>query len=102
MIPRIIHQSWKIEQVPERWIVCNALFASVPRHPFWEHLFPFLMTSSNEGNVLEASGPFVLTRACNSYPRPEEITILPSGLLYPLDHYLQPTGAIAGGDAANG
>lgn len=81
-------------------IVCNALFASVPRHPFWQHLFPLLLASKDEGNVLEASGPFVLTRACDTYPRPQEVTILPSVLFYPIDHFLQPTIEAAKGDAA--
>ena len=74
-------------------IVCNALFASVPGHPFWKHLFPFLFASRDEGNVLEASGPFVLTRAYESYAGPAPVTILPSDVLYPLDHFLQPAAA---------
>jgi mannosyltransferase OCH1-like enzyme len=72
-------------------VVCNALFASVPGHPFWPHLFQLLATSKNEGNVLECAGPFALTRACDSYPSPQDITILPSNVLYPLDNYLRPT-----------
>ena len=83
-------------------IVCNAFFASVPQHPFWKHLFPMAIANRDEGNVLEASGPFLLTRACDSYPCPQELTILPSEVLYPLDHFLQPTGHSAEGDAANG
>ena len=71
-------------------VVCNALFASVPRHPFWRHLFQLLMASKDEGNVLECTGPFALTRACDSYPLPQGITILPSDVLYPLDNYLRP------------
>ncbi len=82
-------------------IVCNALFASVPGHPFWRHLWPLLMASRDEGNVLEASGPFVLTRACNSYARPDDLTILPSWMLYPLDHFLQPAKPGGGGGGSN-
>lgn len=85
-----------------RRIVGNALFASVPRHPFWEHLFPMLMAARDESNVLEASGPFVLTRAYDSYPRPQEITILPATLFYPLDHFLKPTAEYAASDAGGG
>lgn len=70
-------------------IVCNALFASVPRHKFWDHLLPMMVASRDEGNVLEATGPFVLTRAIDSYPHPQEITTLPSEVFYPLDHFLQ-------------
>jgi mannosyltransferase OCH1-like enzyme len=81
-------------------IVGNALFASVPRQPFWNHLFPMLIASRNEDNVLEASGPFLLSRACETYPCQQEITILPSELFYPLDHFLRPTGESAKGDGA--
>lgn len=70
-------------------IVCNAVFAAVPHHPFWRHFFPMLIASKDEANVLEAAGPYVLTRACDSYREPERMTILSSDVLYPLDHYLQ-------------
>jgi mannosyltransferase OCH1-like enzyme len=79
-------------------IVCNALFASVPSHPFWRHLLPLLVASKDEGNVLECTGPFALTRACDSYPCPQDITILPSDVLYPLDNYLRPATGRAGGE----
>jgi mannosyltransferase OCH1-like enzyme len=71
-------------------VVCNAIFAAVPRHPFWQHLFPMLIASRGESNVLEAAGPYVLTRACDSYRHPEQMTILPSDVLYPLDRLVQP------------
>jgi mannosyltransferase OCH1-like enzyme len=77
-------------------IVCNAVFASIPRHPFWEHLFPLLMASRDEGNVLEVAGPFVLTRACDTFSRPQDMTILPSEIFYPLDHFLQKADTDAG------
>jgi mannosyltransferase OCH1-like enzyme len=79
-------------------IVCNALFASAPNHPFWRHLLPLLAASKDEGNVLDCTGPFVLTRACDSYPSPQDITILPSDVLYPLDNYLQPATGSTGGE----
>ena len=72
-------------------ILCNAMFASVPRHPFWEHLFPMLVAARDQTNVLECAGPFVVTRAYDSYPRPQEISILPAHVFYPIDHHLQPT-----------
>jgi mannosyltransferase OCH1-like enzyme len=71
-------------------IVCNAFFAAVPRHPFWRHLFPFLMDTGNENNALDAAGPFILTRACDAYPG-ADVTVLPPRVIYPIDHYLQPT-----------
>jgi mannosyltransferase OCH1-like enzyme len=70
-------------------VVCNAVFASVPRHAFWQHLFPMLIASKDESNVLEAAGPYVLTRACDSYRRPEQVTILSPDVLYPVDRLRQ-------------
>jgi mannosyltransferase OCH1-like enzyme len=71
-------------------VVCNAVFASVPHHPFWQYLFPMLIASKDASNVLEAAGPYVLTRACDSYRHPEQMTILSSDVFYPVDHYLEP------------
>ncbi|MBL6750789.1 MAG: cell surface protein [Nevskia sp.] len=65
-------------------IVCNAFMASVPGHPFWSHLLVRLAQVRHEKNVLDATGPFLLTRACADWPSP--ITCLPAELLYPLDN----------------
>lgn len=66
-------------------IVCNAWMASQPEHPFWDHLLPMLRSTSAETNVLDATGPFLLTRAADSYARAEDIRFLPAEFLYPLD-----------------
>ena len=70
-------------------IVCNALFASEARHPFWDHLFAMLPGARGEENILDATGPFLLTRACDSYEKPETISLVPARLLYPIDNYGQ-------------
>ena len=49
-----------------------------------------LIASKDESNVLEAAGPYVLTRAFDSYRHPEQMTILSSDVLYPLDRLPQP------------
>src|SRR4029079_18763136 len=61
-------------------------------HPFWRHLFPLVKANKDEGNVLEAAGPFVITRAFDSYPHQDEVAVLPSRVFYPIDHFLRPTG----------
>jgi mannosyltransferase OCH1-like enzyme len=63
----------------------NAFIASTPAHPFWEALLPELVAAKGEENVLDATGPFLLTRAHENYPRQDEITILAPDLIYPLD-----------------
>jgi hypothetical protein len=83
-------------------IVCNAFFAAEPRHPFWKHLIPVLMASGGESDVLEAAGPFMLTRACDSFRLSDAITILPSQVLFPIDHFLKSTIPLADSDAIDG
>jgi mannosyltransferase OCH1-like enzyme len=67
-------------------IVCNAFIASEAGHRFWDFFLPRLPSLKDEEDVLDATGPFALTRACDTYPRPEEITIVPATLLYPVDN----------------
>ncbi len=67
-------------------LVGNAIFASVPRHPFWEHLIPMLIVAKDGPTVLDVAGPFVLTRACDSYPDQDAISIVPASLLHPIDN----------------
>jgi mannosyltransferase OCH1-like enzyme len=66
-------------------IICNAFIASVPESPFWRHLLARLEAASDVENVLDATGPFILTRAYDEYPFKSEITLLSSALVYPLD-----------------
>lgn len=65
-------------------IVCNAWMASIPAHPFWEHVIRKLVEYHDQRGVLDATGPFLLTQACQTYPRPEQISIEPARLLYPI------------------
>jgi mannosyltransferase OCH1-like enzyme/glycosyltransferase involved in cell wall biosynthesis len=65
------------------YLVCNAMMASAPGHPFWEHVFRELIASHQALDPLEATGPFLLTRAQRSF-RGTPITVLPAALLFPL------------------
>lgn len=64
-------------------IVCNALMASTAEHPFWEHVFELLIAFQRSPDPLDATGPFLLTRAVASYAEQERVTIVPWELLYP-------------------
>lgn len=66
-------------------IVCNAFMASVAGHPFWEHLFKQLISFHKAPGPLDATGPFMLTRAYESYLQQETITLVSSDLIYPVD-----------------
>ncbi|MDJ0581303.1 glycosyltransferase [Crocosphaera sp.] len=65
-------------------LVCDALIASQPLHPFWKHLFDYLLKYQESPDVLDAVSVYLVTRAYNSYPHPETMTILPSNYFYPL------------------
>ncbi|MCH9665145.1 MAG: glycosyltransferase, group 2 family protein, partial [Gammaproteobacteria bacterium] len=45
------------------YVVSNALMASVPGHPFWREVVELLKKSANNPDVLDATGPFILTYA---------------------------------------
>jgi GT2 family glycosyltransferase len=77
----------EIDMVRERnldRIVCNAWMASVPAHPFWDHVHRKLVEYHDQEGVLDATGPFLFTRACQTYPKPEQISFEPARLLYPI------------------
>ena len=65
-------------------ILCNAFMASVPAHPFWEHVACILPSCSDSRDPLSATGPFFLTSACETYANQSDISIEPHELLYPL------------------
>ena len=64
-------------------IVCNAFLASVPGHPFWEHVFRYLV-KFQQAPVLDAASVFMLTHAYMEYPNREKLSLIPSELLYPV------------------
>ena len=67
-----------------RPLVSNAWMASVPGHPFWEHVARELVRCHLAPGPLDATGPFLLTRACLCWPLRDEITLVPPSLLSPI------------------
>jgi glycosyltransferase involved in cell wall biosynthesis len=67
-------------------ILCPTFLASVPGHPFWDHLLSRLVEARQCPDVLDATGPFFLTRAHASYEGEGRaaVTVLPPELLYPV------------------
>ncbi len=54
--------------IPERKDeLANNFIASVPNHPFWKFLFGKLVKSANIENVMNATGPFIFTKAFKEY-----------------------------------
>lgn len=73
-------------------LIGNAFLASVPRHPFWTHLFAAMLVSIEQASPLDATGPRLLTRAVHDFAAPETLTILPPETLYPSSKYASWTG----------
>jgi UDP:flavonoid glycosyltransferase YjiC (YdhE family) len=56
-----------------------------PRHLFWAHLFKELVRSHKVPDALYATGPILLSGACESWPGREQIDLAPAPLFYPFD-----------------
>ena len=65
-------------------IVGNAIMASVRGHPFWKHVFENMIAYHKAAGTLDATGPFLLTRAVESYPYPEQICLKDPQVFYPI------------------
>jgi mannosyltransferase OCH1-like enzyme len=65
-------------------LISPAWIASIALHPFWLHVQQCLQTPHNYTNPLDITGPFFLTRAYQSYPQMQSITLVASEHLQPL------------------
>ena len=63
----------------------NGTMASPPGHPFWLHLLSYLPNLASAKDVLDATGPCVLTSAHGSFADKDSLVIHPSDLFAPLD-----------------
>lgn len=78
-------------------ILCPSFLASTPGHPFWETVLEAIRRHRDETDVLDATGPFLLTRAhadwqSRATAAPEasaaaapEVSVVDSEWLYPFD-----------------
>src|SRR5665213_1372941 len=66
-------------------IVGTAFLASIPEHPFWDHLLGQLPLSKHFYDPLVTTGPIFLTGAIASWPIKDRIAVAKSLLLYPFD-----------------
>jgi len=70
-------------------IICNAFMAAAPEHSFFHHIFKLLMQvpikqQSSLINVLNTTGPFLLTRAYDCFDQTDLVSLLSSSLFYPI------------------
>lgn len=67
------------------YLLFNGTIASAPRHPFWLHLISYLPNLAQAKDVLDATGPCLLTSAQISFPDQSQLAIHPSSLFTPTD-----------------
>ncbi len=70
-------------------IVGNALMASVPGHPYFKMIIEDMTNEKKQlpgkfMRIMDTTGPFMVTRIYENYPRKEEVTLLPAELVAPL------------------
>ena len=61
-----------------------------PGHPFWDHLLDILRRCRTATNSLDATGPFVLTAAIDSFPLAKKPLVLPAEVFSPFDKFEAP------------
>lgn len=61
--------------LPALWF--NGTMASPPGHPFWDRMIGLcqLMYPGRDGDVLENTGPLLLSAAVAQWPRPEDLSL---------------------------
>jgi glycosyltransferase involved in cell wall biosynthesis len=64
-------------------ILCPSFIASVPGHPFWDEILRHVRENANAEDVLDATGPFLLTRAYHDFDDKTSVRIIDPDLLYP-------------------
>lgn len=73
-------------------ILCPSFIASIPDHSFWDHVLNHAAAVGGEADILDATGPFLLTRAYQDFPDRSQISLLSPDLVYPVDKQECATG----------
>ncbi len=68
-------------------LVFNGVIASPPGHPFWLHVLERLRANRLANNILDATGPCLLTASCLSYQSPKSLYVAPSTLFNGFDRW---------------
>ena len=80
------HEAAQIYQRGLPHLLFNGTIASPAKHPFWNHVVDCMLHSAHSGEVLDATGPCLLTSAHMSYPDQRSLVVYPPKLFAPLDH----------------
>lgn len=83
---------WHAERFGMSTIICNAFMASTPENNFisflYEKLIDYPITPKPQPiDILNSTGPFLLTNAYNEFPYKKHVRILESETIYPIGQY---------------
>jgi Anp1/Glycosyltransferase sugar-binding region containing DXD motif len=81
------HAHWA-PTIASRGLPCllfNGVMASPAGHPFWSHLTKIIKTMEHVSNVLDSTGPCVLTSAYLNYPDQDSMRIEDAVFFNPVD-----------------
>jgi len=76
-----------------RHLISNAIMASPPGHPLWDHLLTFIVRCRSARGPLDATGPFVLTAAIERFEGHPPPCVLPAHVFSPIDKFGNPVAA---------
>jgi len=65
-------------------LLCPSLIICEPSHPFWDHVLQLIKTTPASDEPLDMTGPFLLTRAYESYSETSRIKLVPASIFYPI------------------
>ena len=77
-----------------KFIICNAIIASIPGHSFWPFVIEELIARRFVHQVINATGPVMLTDAYNNYSYKNEISLESSEEVYPVSQMRTLKGAV--------
>lgn len=80
--PTIHWENWRHKGY--RRILATAFMASEARHPFWQTVIDEMQRSAHLPDVMDSTGPFVLTRCYELDPDRHALTVAPPETIYPI------------------
>ena len=79
------------------YMLFNGTMASPAGHPFWPHLISYLPALVHAKEVLDGTGPCVLTSAQLSFPDQDLLSVRPCALFAPIDAKGMPDASVGEG-----
>lgn len=82
--PELHLEDAKVKKQGLTKLLCPSLIMCEPSHPFWDHVMTQIKAVAPSEEPLDMTGPFLLTRAYDSYGVASDIKLAPSAMFYPI------------------